>query len=834
MFTSIWLGAVACVLGALMPTVAGQALSPRQVITKGQATTALVEVKVHGAIEVGAAVCIEPSGYFVTDNHVVRLATHGQRVYLILQSGSTKQKRLLAKVVARDENDDLAVLKTQLPGPFATVPLGTDIKLYDTQRVVTFGYPLSRTHSVGERAPNVSVSVGRITAKRYLANRLVGVQLGGSLNPGNSGGPVMNMHGQIIGIVAAVKPGDQTTIATPVDVLRAFLERPQISFNPPTITHASAGQPVIFQARVVSILHPKRQFRVRLVLQSNGTKRLLPIPKNPGVYRAKVHAFPMQPAAIAYHLIVSGPKGTVATQVGVIHVWKSAGSGAATAAGREAGSRRQVTALKPVKAGRAAVKAPSPGNPVRKLPVPRTAALTSANKLIQDVYGSQMLKATTAALRASLAGQLLAAAQQEPNPNNRYALLLTTLHWAELAGNIREADAAVTELNTRYDIDRLKLEEQAVRQVLMQARTQGQFRELAGGIGSLVNASVQAGRYHRAMELARMGLAAAKRSGDRILRAELDTQVQRTTWIESAYVGILPDLAQLKKDPGDAKASLAVGEFKCFDGGNWPGGLPLLARGSNPTFRALAIKELADPAAATQELALGDNWWRIARNQGDAVQLTIRQHAGVWYTKAEPSLSGLERALVADRLTLLAKKGQRYGGIKARPVIATSLLLAADDFVMNVYLDGKKVPSSDYSLLDENFGAAFLRVRVAVHAGDWLVFNVANDRFRWGGSCGLAVAGLYHGRSVFVSRAKSPRWRSCSKISHVPAFIAERRSYNGQPAVIPRVPYRWTWDSVNSKCDFKRGQVIWAGGNAANVWLKYRVPSYRKDQAGRN
>lgn len=834
MFISIRLATAACILGAFLPPVVGQAFSRRQVVTQGQAATAIVEVKGHGVIQFGSAFCIDKSGYFVTDSHIVRLAAHGRRVNLILQSGSAKQKKVLAKVVARDESDGLAVLKTQSPGAFATVPLGTDIKLYDTQRLATFGYSFGKMLSAGGRSPNISVSMERITSKRYLAGKLVSVQIDPSLNPGNSGGPVMNMHGQVVGIVAGGRPGAQISIATPVDLLRAFLRRPQIIFNPPSITHGKAGRPVTFQARVVSILHPKRRFRVHLVLVSKGTRRLLPMLEKLGVYRATVHAFPPQPSAVAYHLVVSGPKGALATLVGVIHVDQAADSGASAAAGGPVGRHRRVMALKQAKAVPATLKAPSPGSPIRKLPVPRAAELTGANKLIQDVYGSQMIRATTSALRARLAARLLDAARQEPNANNRYELLETTLHWGELAGNLREADAAITELSTHYDVDRVKLEEQAVQRVFVQARAQRQFRELASGTESLVEASVQAGRYRRALQVARLGLAAAKRAGDRGLQAELGAQAQRTTQIESAYVKVLPSLAQLKKNPADAKASLAVGKFKCFEASDWSAGLPLLARCSDPTLRALAIKELAGPATATQELALGDGWWRVAPQQGTAMELAIRQHAGVWYTKAEPSLKGLERTLVADRLGLLAKTGRHYGRVGPRPIIADSLLLAADDFVMNVYLDGKKIPSRYYSLLSENFGATFMRVRVAVHAGDWLVFNVANDRFRWGGSAGLAVAGLYHGQTVFVSRANSPRWRSCSKISHVPAFIAQRESYNEQPAVIPRVPYDWTRDSVKSKCDFKRGQVIWASGNAVNVWLKYRVPRFQKNQADRN
>ncbi len=166
------------------------------------------------------------------------------------------------------------------------------------------------------------------------------------------------------------------------------------------------------------------------------------------------------------------------------------------------------------------------------------------------------------------------------------------------------------------------------------------------------------------------------------------------------------------------------------------------------------------------------------------------------------------------------------------PRVADSLLIAADDFVTDVYLNGKRLPDRDYDLLVENFGATMVRVNVAVYPGDWLVFNVANDRFRWGGASGLAVAGLLHGHTSFTSQINSRHWCSCVNLSQVPDFIANRNSLMARPVVRPRNPYRWVWNSVNGKCDFKRGKIIWAKGRRANVWIKYRVPGPPTQKTG--
>src|ERR1044072_1633950 len=66
-------------------------------------------------------------------------------------------------------------------------------------------------------------------------------------------------------------------------------------------------------------------------------------------------------------------------------------------------------------------------------------------------------------------------------------------------------------------------------------------------------------------------------------------------------------------------------------------------------------------------------------------------------------------------------------------VIADRLFTVADDFIVDVYHNGVKVPDSKRTLLNEVFGAAVERIDLEVRPGDWIVFNVVNNRMRWGG-----------------------------------------------------------------------------------------------------
>src|SRR4051794_10636228 len=74
-------------------------------------------------------------------------------------------------------------------------------------------------------------------------------------------------------------------------------------------------------------------------------------------------------------------------------------------------------------------------------------------------------------------------------------------------------------------------------------------------------------------------------------------------------------------------------------------------------------------------------------------------------------------------------------------VIADRLFTVVDDFIVDVYHNGVKVPDARRTLLVELFGATAERLDVDVKQGDWPVFNVVNNRMRWGGCSYFAVTG---------------------------------------------------------------------------------------------
>ncbi|MBM4124911.1 MAG: Do family serine endopeptidase [Nitrospira sp.] len=140
----------------------------------------------------GSGVIIDAQGYILTNNHVVGDASE-------VEVRLSDKSKLIAQVVGRDQDTDLAVLKvtTDRALPFAQFGDSGTVKV--GQWVLAVGNPfgLDRTVTLG-----VVSGVGRenMNLSRYENF----IQTDASINPGNSGGPLFNVHGEIVGINTAI------------------------------------------------------------------------------------------------------------------------------------------------------------------------------------------------------------------------------------------------------------------------------------------------------------------------------------------------------------------------------------------------------------------------------------------------------------------------------------------------------------------------------------------------------------------------------------------------------------------------------------------------------
>ena len=152
-------------------------------------------------------------------------------------------------------------------------------------------------------------------------------------------------------------------------------------------------------------------------------------------------------------------------------------------------------------------------------------------------------------------------------------------------------------------------------------------------------------------------------------------------------------------------------------------------------------------------------------------------------------------------------------------IMARHLFTVADDFVVDVYHNGIKVPDDKRTLLVEKFGATAERVDVEVKKGDWLVFNVVNNRFRWGGCSYFAVAGRGDSGIVFATELASGRWSCCDDPAQVHRFVIERDHLAHNLARAITNPWGDGDALMSQVADGWGGTPLW--GRTRNTWIKY-------------
>ncbi len=175
------------------------------------------ESQEHRQVSGGTGFIISDDGYILTNNHVIEGATKIEVV--IGQTLEDPGRTLAAKIVGRDEATDIALIKVESKDKLPTVKLGDSSRIRVGDWAIAIGNPLQFNNTV-----TVGVISGRgrsLGISRATTSFEDFIQTDAAINFGNSGGPLLNINGEVIGINTAINAGAQNIgFATPINVAK--------------------------------------------------------------------------------------------------------------------------------------------------------------------------------------------------------------------------------------------------------------------------------------------------------------------------------------------------------------------------------------------------------------------------------------------------------------------------------------------------------------------------------------------------------------------------------------------------------------------------------------
>lgn len=177
----------------------------------------------------GSGVVLTQDGLIITNNHVISMATTGGQIQVRFDDGT----KAPASLVGSDPATDVAVIKADTPNALTPIALGTSANLKEGQAVAAVGSPLGLSGTVTTgivSALDRPVRAGG--AQSDQSTVIDAIQTDAAVNPGNSGGALVNMNGELVGInsaIASLGQGNSGSIglgfAIPVDQARRIADQ---------------------------------------------------------------------------------------------------------------------------------------------------------------------------------------------------------------------------------------------------------------------------------------------------------------------------------------------------------------------------------------------------------------------------------------------------------------------------------------------------------------------------------------------------------------------------------------------------------------------------------
>ena len=186
--------------------------NPVSIYEKINPAIVTVDSQIPDGLSCGTGFIIDKSGVILTSAHVVDI---GKTVVVTMSNGQNYDAKVLKHL---GDNKDIALLKIDAKKDLKTVKLGNSSKVKVGQKVLAIGDPFGFSGTITQ---------GIVSRIDYAKNR---IQTDAAINPGSSGGPLLNTNGDVIGINQAIYNPDNNIsnigigFATPINLVKEYLE----------------------------------------------------------------------------------------------------------------------------------------------------------------------------------------------------------------------------------------------------------------------------------------------------------------------------------------------------------------------------------------------------------------------------------------------------------------------------------------------------------------------------------------------------------------------------------------------------------------------------------
>jgi len=232
-------------LATVAPAVSREPGSVADIAARVLPSVVSLEIRTGDVGETGSGVVIDGSGYILTNNHVISTAATDPSAELTVIFNDGQQSRVPGIIVGRDPLTDLAVLKVDV-GNATVAQLGDSASLAVGDPVIAIGSPLGLAGTVTTGIVSAKDRPVRLQGGGSDTDAVIdAVQTDAAVNPGNSGGPLVDASGAVVGINTAIRTlgGDSSGsiglgFAIPIAMAKGVAEQ---IIRSGTVQHSTMG-----------------------------------------------------------------------------------------------------------------------------------------------------------------------------------------------------------------------------------------------------------------------------------------------------------------------------------------------------------------------------------------------------------------------------------------------------------------------------------------------------------------------------------------------------------------------------------------------------------------